>query len=60
MRKTSLTILAVSCLAIEFTAVAIAADHPPAATSPFDAEQARQFQQQWANHLGKRQIRQSA
>ncbi len=31
----------------------IAADVPPLARAPFDADQAKAFQQQWAEHIGK-------
>jgi formylglycine-generating enzyme required for sulfatase activity len=32
---------------------ACAADSPPLAKAPFDAKQAKQFQQHWADHIGK-------
>jgi len=53
MKETFMTIPAVSCLAVMLTAAALAADHPPLAKAPFNAEQAREFQQQWAEHAGK-------
>ncbi len=52
MRKTLLTILALSCLVVE-SAVAIAADPPPLAKAPLTAKQAQEFQQQWAKHIDK-------
>ena len=65
MRGVSLTILVVSYLAIEFTAEALAADPskvaaqqsrattPSLAKVPFTAQQAKEFQQLWARHIGK-------
>ena len=67
MRGMSLTILAVSCLAVEYAAKALAADPPkvtaqsrgtiPApAVAPFNAQEAKEFQRQWANHIGKETV----
>ncbi|MDA1049467.1 MAG: SUMF1/EgtB/PvdO family nonheme iron enzyme [Planctomycetota bacterium] len=53
MKKARLTILALACLAVEFAAVAIAADVPSLAKSPFNRKQARESQQQWAKQIGK-------
>lgn len=39
-----------------FAGRARAADLPPMASAPFDADQARQFQNQWAQHVGKDQV----
>jgi len=35
------------------TSSTFAADHPPLAIVPFDAKQAKEFQQQWAEYTGK-------
>jgi len=56
MRNTSLTALAVLLLAVELSAAAVANDHPPLAEAPFNAEQAKEFQQRWAKRVGKEVI----
>jgi len=46
-----------SCLILSlFSAAVNGADHPPMASAPFDADQARQFQKQWAQHVGKDEV----
>jgi len=47
------SIRTIALLFVGMTSVSLAADTPPPAVAPFNAEQARQFQQQWADHLGK-------
>lgn len=42
------------CPAMLLSAIVVsAADQPPMATAPFDADQAREIQEQWAKHVGK-------
>ncbi len=53
MSKPSLTTFGVLLLASVTFESACAAGHPPLAKAPFNAEQAKQFQQQWARHIGK-------
>ncbi len=35
------------------TSFALAADQPPLAKAPFDADQAKEFQEQWAEHIDR-------
>jgi formylglycine-generating enzyme required for sulfatase activity len=46
---TALVVLSLTQLAVS----ALAAETPPLAKAPFNAEQAKGFQQQWAEHIGK-------
>lgn len=48
----SLSLMLMLMLSAAAAAVS-AADHPPMASAPFDAGQARQFQEQWAQHVGQ-------
>ena len=52
MKVTSLALVA-SCLVVAHTAHLLADNTPPLAKAPFNAEQAKAFQQQWARHIGK-------
>jgi len=45
--------MALLTLAAVRTGSAFAADHPALAKAPFNAEQAKQFQQQWAEHIDR-------
>ena len=38
---------------VTFSTSTYGGDHPPLAIAPFDAAQAKEFQQQWAKHAGK-------
>ncbi|MBC8872805.1 MAG: formylglycine-generating enzyme family protein [Planctomycetes bacterium] len=53
MRRPTSTTLAVFLLTAYAADSAFADDHPPLAIAPFDAKQAREFQQQWAQYTGK-------
>ncbi|MDP7018935.1 MAG: formylglycine-generating enzyme family protein [Pirellulaceae bacterium] len=52
MTNTTPTATAVFFLTVA-SALTGAAEPPPLAKAPFNAEQAKQFQQQWAEHIGK-------
>ncbi len=53
MRKPTSTTLAVLLLITYATSSAFADNHPPPAKAPFNAQQAKEFQRQWAKHIGK-------
>ena len=52
MHRTSVLL----CLTLSLLSVAACGEHPPMARAPFGADQARQFQHQWAQHVGKDQV----
>ena len=54
MRATLLAVLTVASFFNVVGAATLADDTPPPAKAPFNAEQAKEFQQQWAKHIGKR------
>ena len=56
MRVTALTVLIVVCFGLQERGLAIAADLPPLAKAPFNSRQAGEFQQQWAEHLGRPRV----
>ncbi len=53
MRKQPLTHMLALTLVALLTSSALANDHPSLAKAPFDAEQARKYQKQWAEYTGK-------
>ena len=55
MRKPT-QILAATWFLIVAPALTFAEEHPPLAIAPFNAEQAKEFQQQWADHIGKERV----
>jgi len=53
MRRPSLAVVVVLLVSAVWATSAFAADHPPMAKAPFNAQQAKEFQQQWSKHIGK-------
>jgi len=53
MRKASLAVVTVLLVSAVWATSSFAADPPPLAKAPFNAEQAKEFQQQWSKHIGK-------
>ena len=56
MRRPLLNVLAVLLLMGPSVTAASAAEHPPLAKSPLNAEQAKALQQQWAEHAGQQPV----
>jgi len=56
MRATLLAVLTVASFFNVIDIATLAADTPPLAKAPFNAEQAKEFQQRWARHIGKRVV----
>jgi len=56
MSKSSSTVLTVLLLGAQWAICVSAAKHPPLAKSPFNTEQAKAFQLQWAEHVGKQLV----
>jgi len=53
MKRPLLAVVVVFLVSAVWATLAFAADHPPLAKAPFNAQQAKEFQQQWSKHIGQ-------